>query len=65
MESNNGKVSARSGIPDPRQLVLVDAKLYFDKSTHSFWLQLLQTTCLVHLQTAVLLLIGSGKFYTS
>ena len=40
-ESSDGKVSAKSGHPDPRQLVLEDAKLYFDKSTHTFWPHLL------------------------
>jgi hypothetical protein len=34
-------ISFDKGSPDPAQLHLVGTKIYFDKSTGSFWLKLL------------------------
>jgi hypothetical protein len=36
-----GKISFDKGSPGPAQLHLVGTKIYFDKSTRSFWLKLL------------------------
>lgn len=38
--SASGKVSVGNGSPDLSQLVSVEAKLYFDKNTRTFWLHL-------------------------
>ena len=38
--SISGMMSVERGLPDLHQITLVDARLYFDKSTHTFWLHL-------------------------
>jgi prophage regulatory protein len=37
----NCRLSTEDGSPDPAQLHLVGTKIYFDKSTGSFWLKLI------------------------